>query len=91
VHSGWVQALRWVGDMGVRSLVCLRVRAIDRMEFAMCKLVEQGRLYEEVLVDASGTGEPTCMGLDFGATVGLKSGCLPEFLDWSLFDETVSL
>jgi hypothetical protein len=57
----------------------------------MCKLVEQGRLYEEVLVDASGTGEPTCMGLDFGATVGLKSGCLPEFLDWSLFDETVSL
>jgi hypothetical protein len=89
VHSGWVQALRLVGDTEARSLVCLRVRAIDRMEFATCKLVGRGMLYGEVLVGVCGTGVPTCMELDFEATVGLKSGFLPEFLDWSSFDEDV--
>jgi hypothetical protein len=87
----WVRVLRWVEDMGVRSLRCLRVRAIDQMEFAMCRLAGRGMLYEEVLVGVSGIDVPTCMALDSEATVGLKSGCLPEFLDWKSFDEIVGL
>jgi hypothetical protein len=67
--------------MEARSLVCLRVRAIDQKESAMCKLAERGRLYEELLAVVSGIGVPTCTELGFGATAGLKAGCLAELLD----------